>query len=130
MSATNKYKTIEDFLCDWVDSVTQDGVLCSKELDMQTIGSRAAYLSVPIKPIDDHDILWRGHASVQELSPSRSSAIDLIDKIRSALPVSEKKSDIPFAIRLNWGYSTVPYRIMIGSVPAYIVSVDIDVSTT
>lgn len=127
---SNKYKIIEDFLCDWVDSITQDGVLCSKELDMQTIGSRAAYLSVGLKPVDDHDVLWAGHASIQELSPSRSAAINLIEKIRASLPVAERKLEIPFAIRMTWGYSTVPYRMMIGSVPAYITSVDINVTTT
>lgn len=122
-------KAIEDAVCDFVDSAIGDSIVCMKEMDMNQVGYRAAYLAHGIKSLDDHSVLWRGTVSVSELVSSRSKAIEDMDKIRAALPFYRKKTEDGFAISMIWGYSIVPIRMIVGDLPAYFVTANMEITT-
>ncbi len=120
-------KVIEDFICDWVDETLQDGIETRKILDAGIIGARSASLMTGLQPVDDHSQLWRGSCRITEIAESRSKALNDIDLIRAAMPVYFRHDLL--AIHLRWGYSMLPYKIMVGTVPAYLMTVNLKLNT-
>lgn len=121
-------KELEDFLCDRMDALFADGIRCGKIMEQGRIGVRWACVSAGPNQVDDHGCIWRATGEVSEVVKSRSKAIEDVDKIRGAMPLYFTSS--AFAIIIKWDYSVVPYKIMVGTVPAYIVKANLTIYNT
>lgn len=128
MTTIGRHKQVEDFVCDMVDSICSDGIVCTKELDQNTINSRSACLESGLSQVDDHSLIWKGRVSIRGIIQSRSGAVDMIDKIRAAMPISNKNTTTGIAIYVVWGYSMSPYKVIVGKLPAYLVSISVEIT--
>lgn len=122
---SNYFKKIEDFVCDFVDEATNDGVLCTKELDTSVVPSRAVRITQGFNDLSDQGTLQGCSVTVSGLHRKRSDAVNVIGTLHNKIPHAYSDAKDGFAIRLNWVYSTSPSKLMVGTLSAYIFSVNL-----
>jgi len=130
----NKIKRIEDFLCDFLDELFNDNLKSVKEFDITKCPIRVAYLSEGLNQLDDQNIANTTKGKFAITTRKRSDAISEFSKISEALPVhtkiSDENEDKSFVISLIKDYSIVPYKILVGTMPAYTATINIKIITT
>lgn len=118
----DRYKAVEDFLCDTIDSAFNDGIVCYKEFNMGEPESRACFISGTRAPVDDQQTVDRYSITFKTTATSRSDATTVITNLRKIFPIYNKTLPNGVVISITIGYITMPIKTMIESEVRYVVT--------
>lgn len=125
-----RYKQIEDWLCDYVDSSFNDGIPCDKEFSTDISDCRAIYISRLNSGFDDQSATAKYEVSIKSTRKTRIQAVNDISILNEIFPIYNVRVDNGLVISINRDYITVPIRTMVDSKQAYFFSATFTLTTT
>ncbi len=124
----SKLDMIEDYLCDMVDTVYHDNILCDKDFIPSVPNCRAITVTSIKKGTDDLSHIEIYDVTLKAVRSKRSQAVIDFNIGNEMLPFYGKKVNDLLAISANLTYSIPPTRIMIDNKNVYVFSVNFKVT--
>lgn len=127
MPTLNIYKEVEDWFCDTIDALFKDGIVCSKEFDVNKADSRACSATLK-KGRDDQGVGFSGTATLKSMRKTRANAVADIDLVMSYFPVYNKNTDKGLVITVNLTYIMPPIKTIVGTKTAFLYTVNFKIN--
>jgi hypothetical protein len=125
-----RYKQVEDWLCDYIDSSFNDTILCDKEFSTDVTDCRAIYISQVKEGFDDQSATAKYEVSFKSTRKTRVQAISDISILNEIFPIYNVRVENGLVISVNMDYIATPIRIMVDSKQAYFLSATFTLTTT
>lgn len=125
-----RYKLVEDYLCDYIDSLFADRIACSKEFEPSVAESRAIFIAGTRDPADDQSHISTFSIVFKATAPTRSKALEVVGRINKNFPIYSKNVSNQIVISVVPSYITMPVKTVIDSQKRYVVSATLTATVT
>jgi len=125
-----RYKLVEDWLCDTIDEITGDGIPCAKEFEPSEPECRAIFLSSTRRPADDQSYISVCSVNFKSVSPSRSKALLVVGALNKGFPIYSRNIGNQLVISIVPSYITMPIKTVVDAQKRYIVSASFTATIT
>lgn len=123
------YITIENALCDFVDSIFDDAIKSTMELKTDLTDTRAIHLAGGGLPDDDQNGRIKRFAKLEMIRRTRNDLCSDISKAQDAFPIYGRNFGGGLVLTMSVRYITPPTKMVVETVDCYFSSIDFNLTS-